>query len=127
MKHLRACKLFIQSRNQGTTLVLSRIAGTCEYDTCGRFRRPFDLDICQSARGHCFEDRRQVRFQAHQDGLSLGISKTYVVLKHLRTLFSQHQSNEEDSAKWKAFFTCSSERWFHNLSSNSRQQRLTEN
>ena len=83
---------------------LAGIAARRQNDAGRRIVRPFHLDLARIAdRRSRLENFSQIALKAHQNRLRLGIAKAHVVFKHPRAVMRQHQTDEKNSAKRKAF------------------------
>ena len=94
-----------QSCDWEAFLVTYRISFGCEYDTdcCIVFK--LKINLIQCSVDTCFHNFKNIILHTRKYNLSFRISKTSVVFKNLRSVFCQHQS-EEDNTLERTSFCC---------------------
>ena len=92
-----------QSCDRKTFLVAYRISFRCKYnaDCCIVFK--LKINLIQCSVNTCFHNFKDIILHTRKYNLRFRISKTGVVFKDLRSVFCQHQSEEDNSLERTSF------------------------
>ena len=94
---------FLQTVNLETLFIFHRITIRRQNNTDCRIVLKFQLDLIQGSVDTCLKDFHDVVLHARQDNLCLRIAETRIVFQHLRTIFGQHQTEENDTLEGTFF------------------------
>ena len=94
---------FLQSCDWQAFVIFYRISVTCKHDThcCIVFELKVDLIQCSINAG--FHDFNNIILHSWKYDLSLRISKSGIILQYFRSVWCQHESEENNSFEWAAF------------------------
>ena len=92
-----------KSCDRKSLLIGHRITVGCKHHTYRRIVFKLKVDRIQLSIDACLHHINDVILHAWEHHLCLRITKTRIVLKHLRSVFRQHQTGKEDTDKRSSF------------------------
>ena len=87
----------IQSFDREAFLIRYRIPVRCQNDAHGCVVFEFQIDLIQRSVNTCLKHIDDIGLHSRKNNLCLRITETGIVLKYLRTVCGQHQTEENDS------------------------------